>query len=138
MKLVQGRMGLAVSTAILAAALAIVPLAGQQAAAGSLGLGGHASGGLGGGLGSAGGTLNGGLAGGLSSGSANAATDANVGATTGIDGVAADTTSNLASSDSLAIGASAASASVANDTGLTAADAGADGNLQLSAKAAVK
>jgi len=143
----QGRSALAGSTAILAAALLLVPvkfdshhgLAGQQAAAASLGLGGHASGSLGGGL--AGG-LGGNLGGGLNGAVGAAAAGTNVNASTAGDAslstsaqTAQDSVSNNLDLQQQASGIAASSDAGANQTS-PGGSAGAD--LQINARAAAK
>ena len=143
----QGRPALAASTAILAAALLLVPVkldshhgvAGQQALAASLGLGGHASGSLGGGL--AGG-LGGNFGGGLNSATGGATAGTNVDASTAGDA-------------SLSASAQAAEGTISNNFGVqqqasgiaASGDAGANVtspgdaagvDLQINAKAAAK
>jgi len=169
----QARTALIGSAAILAAALLLIPakfdphhgLAGQQAAAASLGLGGHASGNAGGGLGGLGGNLGGGLNGGIGSAAVGANTNAS---TTGDTTAAGSLTSNAvnltaggqaainpAADATLNASAQTAEGNVSNNlalqqqaTGIAASgDAGtnlsapagsAGGDLQINARAAVK
>ena len=143
----QGRSVLVASTAILAAALLLVPvkldshhgLAGQQAAAANLGLGGHAGGTLGGGLagglgGNVGGGLNGAIGGATAGTNVDASTAGDASLSTSAQTVQ-DTVSNNLGVQQQASGIAASSDAGANLT-LPGEAAGAD--LQINAKAAAK